>query len=196
MKRLGLLIALTALAAAGRLLLLALPNVSLTFLVVAVAALAYGPRMAVAVGGLAMLLTSLMLTGPAPGPVLAAAVVAALGGALGLLRGLGFPGPRPTLAGAVAAAALGAGFQLVFSVTVDTAGWAVFAGASEATLPLLAATVLAGLLFNIPAAAFQAALFAGALQPVVHALRAAGLAEAPARHARRVLREVVIAEAA
>lgn len=194
MNRLGLLIAFTALAAAGRLVLLALPNVSLTFLVVAVAALAYGPRFGAAVGGLAMLVTSVMLSGLAPVPVLAAGIVALLGAAVGLLRPLGFPGPRRTLAGVALAALLGAVFQVAFSVSVDAASWAAFGG-SAATLPLLYASLAVGLLFNVPAAVFQAALFAGALQPVVHALRAAGLAEAPLPAVSRARREVVIAEA-
>lgn len=196
MNRLGLLIAFTALAAAGRMLLLALPNVALTFFVVAVAALAYGPRFGAAVGGLAMLVTNAMLSGLAPGPLLATGVVAAMGAGLGALRPLRFPGPRRTLAGMAAAALLGAGLQLAFSVAVDALSWLVFTGGAAATLPLLYASLAGGLVFNVPAAVFQAALFAGALQPVVHALRAAGLAEDPGPGPRRrALREVVIAEA-
>lgn len=194
--RLGLLIAFTALAVAGRLMLLALPNVSLTFLVVAVAALAHGPRFGAAVGGLAMLVASAALGNVGPSALLAAGTVAGLGALVGLLRAARFPGPRPTPATLAAAAFLGVAFQVAFSVAVDAAGWLLFAWLPEgaAAVPLLLPLVAGGLLFNVPAAAFQAALFAGALQPVVHALRAAGLADAPA-HARRALREVVIADA-
>jgi hypothetical protein len=194
--RLGLLIALTALAAAGRLLLLSVPNVSLTFLVVAVAALAYGPRMGAAVGGLSMLATSAVL-GPGPGAMVAAAVVALLGALVGLLRPTGFPGTLPSPATFALAGALGVVFQLAFSVAVDATSWFLFAGLAEgsAALPLLWLTLAGGLLFNLPAAAVQAALFAGALQPTVHALRAAGLAPAVRDRSApsRARREVVIA---
>jgi hypothetical protein len=192
--RLGLLIALTALAAAGRLLLLALPNVSLTFFVVALAGLAYGPRMGAAVGGLAMGVTSMMLGGPTPGALVGALAVMMLGAATGLLRPLGFPRARRTLAQGAGAAVLGAGLQMAFSLMADVSGWALFAWLPQgpAAVPLLFPIVLAGLAFNVPAALFQAALFAGALQPVSHALRAAGLAPDPVR--RRATREVVIAE--
>lgn len=178
--RLGLLIALTALAAAGRLLLLALPNVALTFLVVAVAGLAYGPRMGAAVGGLAMLATSAMLTGPTPAALPGAGAMAALGALAGLL-GRANPGP-------LAAGLLGAGFQALFSVMADAGLWLLFG--REASLALL---VAAGLLFNAPAIAIQAALFAGALGPILRALRAAGLAPAPPGPPRP-WREVVLAD--
>lgn len=195
---LGLLVALTALAAAGRLLLLALPNVSLTFFVVAVAGLAYGARMGAAVGGLAMLLTSAMLGGPTPGALAGAGAVALLGALAGLLRPTGFPGPRRGWANTLAAAVLGAGMQVLFSVAADVSGWALFAWLpqGEAAMALLPVLVLTGLAFNVPAAVFQAALFGGALQPVMHALRAAGLAESPSGAPRRRVREVIIADAA
>lgn len=196
--QLGLLIALTALAAAGRLLLLALPNVALTFFVVAVAGLAYGPRMGAAVGGLAMLLTSLALSGPTPGILLVAGVVALLGALVGSLRALRFPGPTRTLAGTLAAAALGIVIQVGFSVSVDAAGWALFAylPGGPAAVPLLVPLLVGGLLFNIPAAAFQGALFGAALHPVLHALRAAGLAEDSAPPRARSRREVIVADLA
>ncbi|HEV8361507.1 MAG TPA: hypothetical protein VGR28_13740 [Candidatus Thermoplasmatota archaeon] len=192
---LGLLIALTALAAAGRLLLLAVPNVSLTFFVVAVAGLGWGPRLGAAVGLLAMLVTSAMLGGPTPGALAGAAAVAGLGALAGLLRPLGFPGPRRALAQTAAAAFLGAAMQVVFSVTADALGWALFAWLpqGQAAAPLLLPLLAAGLLFNVPAAIFQAALFGSALQPTLAALRAAGLA---AEVEKPRVREVVLADAA
>ncbi|MCA1814346.1 MAG: hypothetical protein LC624_10425 [Halobacteriales archaeon] len=190
--RLGTVIALTALAAAARLLLFALPNVSLTFLVVAVAGLAFGARTGALVGLLAMLVTSAMLGGPTPGALSGALAVGLLGALCGWLRTTGFPGARRTLPQALAAALLGITLQLAFSVAADASGWLLFAalpqGASAG--PLLLPLVVGGLLFNLPGAAFQALMFAAALQPVVHALRAAGLADggiAPSRPTREVL---------
>lgn len=192
-RRLGLLIAFTALAAAGRLVPFAL-NISLTFFVVAVAGLAYGSRFGAAVGAVAMAVTSAALGGPTPGALMGALAVATLGALAGALRPFGFPGPRRTLANTVAAAGLGSGMQVLFSLAADVSGWALFAwlpqGASA--WPLLLPLVAAGLLFNVPGAVFQGALFAGALQPAMHALRAAGLAPDPRR---RPLREVILADA-
>jgi hypothetical protein len=190
--RLGVLVALTALAAAGRLMLLALPNISLTFLVVAVAGLAYGGRVGAAVGFASMALTSLMLGGPTPSALTGASAVALLGALCGLLRPTGFPGPRRSAAQTVTAAGLGVLLQLAFSLSADAMGWALFAAREAGALPL-PWYLAGGLLFNVPAAAFQAALFAGALQPVLRALRAAGLA--PERAASRPARVVVIADA-
>jgi hypothetical protein len=175
-------------------LLLALPNVALTYLVVAVAGLAYGARLGAAVGGLTMVLTSLALTGPTPGLLPGAAAMALLGGVAGLLGRTAFPGPAGPRA-ALLAGALGAALQVTFSLAADLGTWLLFAWLPEgaAAWPLLPASLLAGLAFNVPAAVFQAALFAGALAPVLEALRSAGLAPAP-RARRRALREVVLAD--
>jgi hypothetical protein len=188
--RLGVVIALTALAAAARLLLLALPNVSLTFLVVAVAGLAFGPRTGAIVGLVAMLVTSALLA-PTPGALAGAAAVALLGALCGLLRRARFPAERRSARQAAAAAGLGIALQLLFSVAADASGWLLFAAPQGASaLPLLPPLLVAGLLFNAPGAVFQGALFAAALPPIMRALRASGLAEPLPR--LRALREVVL----
>lgn len=195
--RLGVVIALTALAAASRLLLLALPNVSLAFLVVAVAGLAFGARTGALVGLLAMLVTGTVLGGPSPGVALAAVAMMMLGALCGLLGAAGFPRSRRSLPQTLGAALLGVSLQVLFSIAADAGGWLVFAYAPQgaAALPLLVPLLAAGLLFNLPGAAFQAVLFAAALQPVVRALRAAGLTERAEPAPPRPVREVVLGDA-
>ena len=175
------LVAVTAMAVAARLALtLAVPNVSLTYVIVFAAGLAFGPRIGALAGLLGMLFTDLLLSGlylVAFANAPAMALVGVLGGAL---RGVDFGGRGAAgWAGRMFAAACGLAATVLFSVSADVATWAVvpeFRG----TPGSLAVLVLAGLAFNVPAAAVNAVLFAAAVGPVSAAARHAGALTSPA----------------
>lgn len=166
--RFAALVAVTALAAAGRLAFVAIPNVALTYVVVFAGGLLFGPRIAAAAGALAMALTNLLLTGLAIAAfanVPAMALVGLLGGAL---RSHASSDLTRATAGA-----LGFGVTLAFSVLADVSTWllvAEFRGDAEA----LRALVTAGLVFNAVPAVVNAILFAVAIAPLTHAGRALG----------------------
>ena len=179
------LVAVTAMAVAGRLALtVAIPNVSLTYAVVFVAGLVFGARVGALAGLFGMAITNLLLTGFYLVPFANAPAMALVGVLGGLLRGVDFGGRTVAdrWAGRLLAAACGIAATVLFSVAADLATWAVvpeFRGTPGALRTL----VLAGLAFNVLAAAVNAVLFAAAVGPVSLAARQAGvLADAdPAR---------------
>lgn len=172
-------VAVAALAAAGRLAFLALPNVALTYVVVFLGGLLYGAWAGMAGGALGMLVTDLLLTGVYPLGLVnapAMALLALLGAAM---RGVDFLGgsraERAT--GLVLAACAGIVCTLVFSVAADSLTWLlVYSGEPAAWAPL----VLAGLAFNLLPALANAVLFSASVAPVLRAHRALAVAEAPA----------------
>ena len=169
------LVAITALAIAGRLALLALPNVALTYVVVFAGGLLFGARAAVLAGLLAMTLTDLMLTGLLPSAFANALAMAALGGLGALLGRVRFGGTDRTdrVAGMVLAAAVGILATLLFSVVADAATWLVvpeFRAHGE----ILAGRIILGLAFNVVPALANAVLFAACVGPLQDAMRALG----------------------
>ncbi len=176
------LVAVTAMAVAGRLALtVAVPNVSLTYAIVFVAGLVFGARVGAVAGFLGMAITNLLLTGFYLVPFANAPAMALVGVLGGALRQVDFMGSTPIdrWAGRLLAASCGILSTALFSVTADLVTWAIVPEyrAAEGSLRVL---VLAGLGFNVLAAAVNAVLFAAAVGPVSAAARQAGvLAEAP-----------------
>src|SRR5581483_6830189 len=91
------IVTVAALATAGRLALLALPNVKLTYVVVFLGGLLWGPLVGATGGALAMLMTDLMLSGLYPPGLVNVPAMALLGLAGGALRRVDWSG----LAGAL-----------------------------------------------------------------------------------------------
>jgi hypothetical protein len=169
------LVAVTAMVVAGRLALLAVPNVSLTYVVVFVAGLAFGMRVGALAGLLGMAITDLLLTGLYLVPFANAPAMALVGVLGGLLRGVRFDGARraDAWAGRMLAASCGILATVLFSVAADLATWAMVPE-YRGTPGSLRVLVLMGLAFNIVPAAVNAVLFAAAAGPVASALRLAG----------------------
>lgn len=176
-------VALAALAVAGRLALVAVPGVSLGFFILFIAGVAYGPKVGAAVGFTARLSTDLVLSGLHPVLVPMVLVETLLGLVAGLLgRGINFGQRRqePWTYAALVAGTTGWAFTLFFSVGADTATW-LFARwlfpslAAGGDIALWWGLVIRGVLFNIPSMAFNAALFGIAAYPALRALQAAGL---------------------
>ena len=169
------LVAVTSLAVAGRLALLAVPNVSLVYVVVFCGGLLFGARVGVLAGLLSMVLTDLAISGLAPQAFANAPAMALLGLLGGALRGVDFSGTRPgdRWAGRMLAATCGLLATLLFSVAADALTWLVvpdFRHDPDALRVLVAA----GLAFNAIPAVANAVLFAAAVGPVSAAARQAG----------------------
>ena len=155
------LVAVAALCAAGRMALLALPNVALTYVVAFLGGVLFGPRVAAAGAFLGMALTDFLLTGLyLPGFVNAPAMalLALLGGALRRVE------LDPALA-----AAVGIFATFLFSAAADALTWLLL---YQDAPQLLAPLVLAGLAFNVVPALVNGALFAAGVGPTVRAFRA------------------------
>ncbi len=165
------IVAITALAAAGRLAFVALPNVSLTFVIVFAGGVAFGSRVGFWSGFWAMLLTDLMLSGLAPQGLVNIPATALLGAAGGLFRSEGGADA------AVAAAAVGILGTLAWSAATDALSWLIIAE-NRASIERLQVGILAGLAFNVVPAVVNGVLFAAAIGPVERAFRA--LRAAPA----------------
>lgn len=166
------LVAVAGLAAAGRLALLALPNVALTYVVVFLGGLLFGPFVAAGGAALAMLLTDFALTGLYPAAFVNVPAMMLVGIAGGLLRGFDFVGGSRTdrIAGAAFAAFFGLALTLLFSVATDALTWALLYRNEPAALGPL---VLAGLAFNAIPAVLNALVFGASVQPTVRAFAAA-----------------------
>lgn len=165
-------LAFAALALAGRLLFVALPNIALTYAVVFLAGVLVGPRVGFLVGAIAMLASDLLLTGLLPMPFVNVPAMALLGLLGGLLRHMDWSatGPIGRIVNVWTAALVGAAATLVFSLCSDLATWLVIPElrSTPGTLvPLLAA----GLLFNVAPAAVNAVLFAVAVPATVRSWR-------------------------
>lgn len=190
--------ALAALAIAGRLALVSLPNISLSFFVLFLAGVAYGPRVGALVGLLSRLGSDLVLTGLNPVFLAMAPVDAFLGalaGWIGLLVNFGQRAREPYLHAAILAGTLGWMYTFAFSIAADTSTWLLYSVflpglGGEASTVLWTTLVLAGIAFNVVPAIFNAVVFGTATYPVLRALRAADLI-VPGRPARaNLLRSV------
>lgn len=175
------LVAVTAMAVAGRLALVAVPNVSLAYAVVFVAGLLFGARVGAVAGFLGMAITNVLLTGFYLVPFANAPAMALVGVLGGALRRVDFSGRTPAerWAGRLLAASCGILSTALFSITADVATWALTPEyrAAEGGLRVL---VVAGLAFNVLAATANAALFAAAVGPVSTAAKHAGALARPA----------------
>lgn len=167
------LVAVTALAAAGRMAMLAVPNDPVTYAVVFLGGVLFGSRIGALAGLLAMAITNLLLSGLHPAAFANAPAMALLGlfggvvGRLRLVRGDG-------ASVAVLAAACGAIGVLAFSVTADALTWLIVPE-YRGDLATLRVLVAAGLAFNVLPAVAAAMVFALAVGPVARAADAAGL---------------------
>lgn len=170
------LVAVTALAVAGRLALTAvLPNLSLAYAVVFVAGLLFGARVGAWAGFLGMAISNLLITGLYLVPFANAPAMALVGAMGGLLRGVDFSGRTRAdrWAGRALAAACGIVATVLFSVAADVATWLVVP--EYRALPgSLRVLVLQGLAFNAVPAVANAALFAAGVGPVAAAVRGSG----------------------
>ncbi len=166
-------VAVTALAAAGRLALVGLPNVALTYVVVFLGGLVFGGRVGFWAGFWAMALTDLLLSGLAPSAFVNAPAMGLLGLAGGVLRGRDLSGASSSdrAAGRLFAAAAGFAGTLLFSAATDALTW-LLVPEFRGGLDVLAALVLAGLAFNVVPAVSNAVLFWLAVVPVHAAFRA------------------------
>lgn len=179
------IVAVASLAAMGRLALVAVPNVALTYVVVFLGGVIWGPR-AGAVGALlAMVLTDLLLSGLAPAAFVNAPAMALIGLAGGLLprsivhalaardadRSRGAVRMAGQVAAVSTAASLGIVLTLLFSVATDTLTWLVIPEARA--LPGAWQTlIVAGLAFNALPALVNGILFAITVGPTVRAMDA------------------------
>lgn len=168
-------VAVGALALAGRFALLAVPNLSVTYVVVFLGGVLFGARAGALAGLLGMLLSDLALTGLQPTPLVNAPAMALLGLLGGALRGLDWGALRRSQAWAnrALAGAVGVAATLLFSVAADALTWALVPEyrAQPGSLRLL---VAAGLVFNLVPATANALLFAAATAPTARAWRAVG----------------------
>lgn len=170
------LVAVTALAVAGRLALTAvLPNLSLAYVVVFVAGLLFGVRVGAWAGFLGMAISNLLITGLYLVPFANAPAMALVGAMGGLLRRVDFAGTGAAerWAGRLLAASCGIVATALFSVAADVATWLAVPEyrSTEGSLRLL---VFQGLFFNLLPAVANAALFAAVVGPVSAAVRGSG----------------------
>lgn len=182
------MLGLAVLAIAGRMVLLGLPGISLSFVVVFIAGVAFGVRAGAAVGFLGRLGSDLLISGFNPILFPMALVDASLGALAGLVGrhfGLGRAGRDSPWADRSNLFCFGVLYPVAFSVLADTYTWLFYHGVApglpDAHLGVAwAALVLSGLAFNLPAVAFNAAVFPLAVPTLLRALRWTGLvAEGP-----------------
>lgn len=159
------IVAVTALALAGRLAFVAVPNVALTYVVVFAGGVAFGARVGAWSGAWSMALSDLMLSGLAPAPFANVPAMALLGAAGGLFARLGGQDARTW------AAVAGIVGTLLFSMLSDVFTWLLVAE-FRTSLALLWIRVAAGLVFNVVPAAANGVLFALVVGPVARAFAA------------------------
>jgi len=184
----AIVLGLAGLAVVGRLSLIAIPNVSLSYLVVFLAGAAYGVRVGASVGLVSRVAVDLMISGLNPILVPMAFVEASMGFFAGLLHrrtNLGQQRPASGFHTRVLLLAIAIVYTLLYSVLADTADWLFFSvflpnAPSVARTALWATLVLKGLIFMVPAVFFNAAVFPAVVPPILNALRNAGLLPEPA----------------
>ncbi len=166
------IVAIAALATAGRLAFVGLPNITLTYVVIFLGGLVYGARVGVTAAIISMATTDFLLTGLLPSPFanVPAMALVALAGAT--LRHIDFGGTTPLdrITGLALAATAGFASTLLFSIGADTATWLMIPelrGDPRAWQII----VIQGLIFNVIPALVNAALFAAAVGPVSHAMQ-------------------------
>ncbi len=160
------IVAVTALALAGRLALIAIPNISLTYVIVFAGGIAFGPLVGLAAGALSMGMSDVILSGFTPTAfvnVPAMAVVGLIGGLLRRGAFLAQPGRVPL-------AALGILMTFAFSVLADATEWLLIPE-FRSEPGFLVARIAGGLAFNVIPALTNGVLFAVVVPSVQIAFR-------------------------
>ncbi len=165
-------VAIAALAIAGRLAFAAIPNVSPVYVIVFLGGVLFGPWVGAWAGAVSMALSNVLLSGlflPAYANVPAMALLGVLGG---FMRGLDWTGRgRAHLwANRLLCGATGYAAVLLFSLASDGFTWLIVAEYRDTPGTLLP-LVVAGLVFNLIPAAANAILFALATPAAVRAWR-------------------------
>lgn len=171
--RFAALVAVTALASAGRMAMLAIPNDPATYAAVFLGGLLFGPRLGALAGLLSMALTNLLISGLTP-VAFANAPAMALIGLLGGLVGRWRIGREDGLTTALVSAACGAVGIIVFSLASDAATWLMVPD-YRGDVSALRVLVATGLAFNVVPAIAAAVVFSLSVGPVARAADAAGL---------------------
>ena len=181
--RLTIILALSALSIVGRLAVVWLPNVSLSYLALAVAGLAYGVRTGAAVGFLGRLGSDILISGLNPILVPMTIVETMFGAAFGII-GTTFDATtflsRATWWTRLILFDLGIVVTLAYSVAADSATWVYYnlllTDAPDAARGTLWTTlVVMGLVFSVIPAILNGVLFAAGLPPIFRGLEASAL---------------------
>jgi hypothetical protein len=161
----------TALSVALGFLLAGLPNVELMTLTVFMAGLFCGARLGTAVGGISILMYSLLNPlGPAPAPLLAAQVAGFI--VIGASGGIVGPRIKTARASSIAAgAAAGFVLTLVYDILTTIASAFIVLGADR-FVEGLGGIFLAGALFIAWHVGINTAVFGAAVLPIMRAVRA------------------------
>jgi hypothetical protein len=163
------IVAVAALAVAGRMAFTALPNIALTYVVVFLGGVIFGPAVGAAAGFLGMAFTDVLLSGFLPAAFVNAPAMALLGAIGGLWHGRPLEGDRR--AWAMIAACAGIVLTFAFSITADFVSWLVVPEFRHSTSALVA-TIMLGLSFNAIPALTNGFLFAVTVVPVTQAFAA------------------------
>lgn len=163
-------VALASVAIAGRLALVAVPNVALTFVVIFAGGLVFGPWIAALAAVVAMTVSNVLISGLVPTSFVNVPAMALVGLLGGVLRGLDLEGDHPW-AGRVTVAAIGFLATMAFSVTADATEW-LLVPEFRASQAFLGARIAAGVAFNLFPAILNAVLFAAVVVPTQRAFRA------------------------
>jgi uncharacterized membrane protein len=186
--RLTIVLSLAACYVVGRLLMLAYPGISFSYLVLFVAAFGFGPRMGATVGLVGRMTSDLIISGLHQVFIPMALVDLTIGFGLGLV-GLGVDagqrGSRQRLRVFAILLFSALVVTVAYSVLADTYTWLYFnflvAEAPDATQNAVWATVvLMGLVFNVPAVLFNMVLIPSTLPAILRNLYEAGLLPEPA----------------
>lgn len=180
-------VAIAALAAAGRLAFAAVPNVSPTYAIVFLGGVLFGPWVGAWAGAVAMAMTDLLLSGLLPMPYVNVPAMAILGALGGMVRRFDWEGRGAADQWAVRllAGVTGYAATLLFSVASDLFTWALIPE-TRGSVGTLQAYVVAGLAFNLIPAAANAVLFAVGTPATVRAWRLVNAA-APQRGKKSVV---------
>ena len=166
----ALLIIATAMAIAGRLAFIWWPNVMLTYMVVAVVAIAYRPMLGAIVGALAMFLTDMMV-GFSPISLFTIPGLAMFGFASGILgRATGLHHSGWGLHKVIMAAVIGSSLVIAYSLFTDIGTTILFIGGGGDFLAKYFTVTAAGVIFNLPMIIINGALFGFVLRPVLEAI--------------------------
>jgi hypothetical protein len=158
------IVALTAVAVAGRMALVAVPNISLVHVVVFVGGLVFGTRIAMLAAMFAMIISNLLLSGFVPTSFVNVPAMMVVGLIGGTLRQVKF-NDRP---GRVLAFIVGLVATLAFSIVADVSEW-LLVPEFRGDVAYLQVRILAGLAFNVIPAFVHGALFALVAGPVQRA---------------------------
>lgn len=181
--RITIILSLASLSIVGRLALVWVPNISLSFLALAVAGFAYGVRAGAMVGFLGRLGSDLLISGLNPILLPMTLVETLFGAAFGLAgRSIDMPRffSRPTWWNRMILFDVGLIVTLAYSIVADSVSWIFYnlllSDAPDAARGVLWTTlVLLGLVFNVIPAIIHGLLFAAALPPIFRGLEASSL---------------------